>query len=150
MNTESFALTFVGNSPDSYELFFKELENTAGNIKVWLLDGAMGAGKTTFVRMYGQYKKFIEPVSSPTFSIVNEYRNNDGDIFYHFDFYRIKNEREAFEIGVEDYFYSDNICLVEWGSLIPSLLPETYVKINFEILSEQIRQLNVTIVKSNY
>jgi tRNA threonylcarbamoyladenosine biosynthesis protein TsaE len=150
MNTESFALTFVGNSPDSYELFFKELENTAGDIKVWLLDGAMGAGKTTFVRMYGQYKKFIEPVSSPTFSIVNEYRNNDGDIFYHFDFYRIKNEREAFEIGVEDYFYSDNICLVEWGSLIPSLLPETYVKINFEILSEQSRQLNVTIVKSNY
>jgi tRNA threonylcarbamoyladenosine biosynthesis protein TsaE len=150
MKSETFALTFVSNAPDSYELFFKELENIVGNIKVWLLEGAMGTGKTTFVRMYGQYKKFIEPVSSPTFSIVNEYRNNDGDIFYHFDFYRIKNEREAFEIGVEDYFYSENICLVEWGSLIPSLIPETYVKINFEILSEQSRQLNVTIVKSNY
>jgi tRNA threonylcarbamoyladenosine biosynthesis protein TsaE len=150
MPTEINLLTFISNLSDSYELFFEQLETVVGAQKIWLLDGPMGAGKTTFVRMYGQYKKFIEPVSSPTFSIVNEYRNNAGDIFYHFDFYRIKSEREAYEIGVEDYFYSDNICLIEWGSLIPSLLPEQYVKITFEVQSDQSRLLKVSIVKSNH
>ncbi len=105
---------------------------------VWALQGAMGAGKTTLVKAVMAELSTNETVASPTFSIVNEYRSNRGTV-YHFDFYRIKNEMEAYDIGTDEYFESGDLCLVEWPEKIPSLLPPTYFEIHLEIIDEQTR-----------
>jgi tRNA threonylcarbamoyladenosine biosynthesis protein TsaE len=108
----------------------KDIINFAGDTKIWLLNGEMGAGKTTLSKAICAELGVIDTVSSPTFSIVNQYLTQKGETIYHFDFYRLKNEQEAFQIGVEEYFYSGNLCLIEWASKIPSFLPATYVEIN--------------------
>ena len=129
IQTSKSAMRFECHSPEETISFLGALIDFAEGELVWVLDGDMGAGKTTFVRQCGEFLGFIESVNSPTFSIVNEYRSNNGKIYYHFDFYRINSEREAFEIGCEDYFYSGNMCFIEWASRIPTLLPDNLIKI---------------------
>ncbi|WP_242927546.1 tRNA (adenosine(37)-N6)-threonylcarbamoyltransferase complex ATPase subunit type 1 TsaE [Pontibacter vulgaris] len=100
---------------------------------VILFEGPMGAGKTTLIKEVCCQLGVAENVSSPTFALVNEYEaTGTGKLIYHFDFYRIKDEREALEIGALEYFESGNICLIEWPSLIPNLLPEHYLLISLE------------------
>ncbi|MBP3943448.1 tRNA (adenosine(37)-N6)-threonylcarbamoyltransferase complex ATPase subunit type 1 TsaE [Sphingobacteriaceae bacterium WQ 2009] len=91
--------------------------------RVFLFYGQMGAGKTTFIKVLCEELGVSEGTSSPTFSIVNEYEGAQGPI-YHFDFYRLKDEQEAFDMGYEEYFYSTNYCFVEWPEKIANLLPE--------------------------
>ena len=119
----------------------KKVISFAKDTSVWLFEGSMGAGKTTLIKAICVEFNIKETVSSPTFSIVNEYHNEKDDVFYHFDFYRIKNEAEASDIGVDEYFYSDNYCFVEWPSMIPSLLPDDYCTISIETISENERKL---------
>jgi tRNA threonylcarbamoyladenosine biosynthesis protein TsaE len=95
-----------------------------GNIFLWGFYGNLGAGKTTLIREICSQLKVFDTVNSPTFALVNEYRRAQGGPVYHFDFYRIKDTREAFDIGYEEYFYSGNLCLVEWPDRIEELLPE--------------------------
>ncbi len=104
----------------------------AKDLNIWLLEGEMGAGKTTFVKEIVKELGTTATVTSPTFSIVNEYELSNQYI-YHFDFYRLKNEAEAYDIGVNEYFESGNLCLVEWPDKIPSLIPPHFFKIKFEI-----------------
>ncbi len=105
----------------------------------WILEGAMGAGKTTLIRAICKELGVKNEVQSPTFSIVNEYETKGGKI-YHFDFYRIRSEQEAFDIGYEEYFYDENaLCLVEWASQIPNLLPAHYLMIKILVTGEQAR-----------
>ena len=137
-------MRFECHSPEETIAFLGALMDFAQGELIWVLDGEMGAGKTTFVRQCGEFLGFVEPVTSPTFSIVNEYRSNNGNIYYHFDFYRINSEREAFEIGCEDYFYSGNLCFVEWASRIPSLLTATYLHIKIDAINEQTRLYTIT------
>ena len=92
--------------------------------KIILFYGDMGVGKTTLIKALVQELGIEEPTSSPTFSIVNEYRNNQSVCVYHFDMYRIKSETEALDMGIEDYLYSGNWCFIEWPEKIPSLIPE--------------------------
>lgn len=92
------------------------------NFKIWIFDGEMGAGKTTLIKSICKNLGVMDEVSSPTFSIVNEYKTVDGKTVYHFDFYRVKSIEEVYDIGVEDYFYSGNICLVEWPEKIKEIL----------------------------
>jgi len=132
LQTSSDFLRFESHAPEDIMSFMESLIEFAKDETIWLLEGEMGAVKTTFIRQLGEYLSFVEPVQSPTFSIVNEYRDNNGNIYYHFDFYRINNEREAFEIGCEEYFYSGNICFIEWSSRIDSLIPDTFLKIQIE------------------
>jgi tRNA threonylcarbamoyladenosine biosynthesis protein TsaE len=90
--------------------------------RIWLLHGDMGAGKTTLVREFCRQLQVTDRVSSPTFSLVNEYRTSAGGRVCHFDFYRIKHEAEAFDIGTEEYLSSGDHCFVEWPEKVPSLL----------------------------
>jgi tRNA threonylcarbamoyladenosine biosynthesis protein TsaE len=97
---------------------------------IFALYGAMGAGKTTFVKAVSKRLGVKETVQSPTFSIVNEYSTDSGTPVYHFDFYRIRNISEVYDIGYEDYLYSGARCFLEWPELVESLLPEGAVRIH--------------------
>ena len=77
------------------------------------LEGSMGTGKTTFIKSVCSNLNAIGNISSPTFSLINEYKTKNGDLIYHFDFYRVKNKEEALNLGIEEYFYSPNLCLIE-------------------------------------
>lgn len=101
--------------------------------RVWAFYGKMGAGKTTFIKALCEELKVDDVVNSPTFAIVNEYHSQllDAPVF-HFDFYRIRRIEEAFDIGVDDYFYSGSPCLIEWPELIEDILPEDVVRITIE------------------
>lgn len=112
-----------------------------------LLKGQMGTGKTTLVSNLLEKMGSEDPVSSPTFSLVNEYLTHSGKTIYHFDFYRINSEEEAMDIGVEEYFDSGAICLIEWPSMIPNLLPEKYLEVNIELTDDYSRIFNVILEK---
>lgn len=101
----------------------KQLLATHADKKIFLFNAAMGAGKTTFIKTLCAELGVQDSISSPTFSIVNEYQRNSG-LIYHFDCYRMEQESEAFDIGIEDYLFSDNICLIEWPDIIENFLPE--------------------------
>lgn len=94
--------------------------------KVILFYGEMGAGKTTFIKQLCKTIGITEATSSPTFSLVNEYQTTNNEIVYHFDFYRLKTETEALDMGVDDYLYSGNWCFIEWAEQIPNLIPEEH------------------------
>jgi tRNA threonylcarbamoyladenosine biosynthesis protein TsaE len=112
----------------------KALLSFSGEEKIFIFEGEMGAGKTTFIKALCEELGVTANVSSPTFSIVNEYEAGDQTI-YHFDFYRIKNLQEAYDIGYEEYFYSGNICLIEWPERVAELLPESYINVEITTLS---------------
>ena len=116
----------------------KELLAFAGEEKIWVFSGEMGAGKTTFIRHICEFLEVVDVVSSPTFSIVNEYRTLPGQKIYHFDFYRIEKPAEAVDIGCEEYFYGGGICLIEWPEKILNLLPEE--KIVVKIVSDGLKR----------
>jgi tRNA threonylcarbamoyladenosine biosynthesis protein TsaE len=121
-----------------------ELLSFAGNHRVVVFHGEMGAGKTTFIKAFCKVLGVYEPTGSPTFSIVNEYRNEEGSRIYHFDFYRLK-ESEAYDIGVDEYFDSGNFCLVEWPEKIPSLLPLQYAEVFITVMNETHRIIEFSI-----
>ncbi len=106
--------------------------NYAGEERVFLFFGEMGAGKTTLIKQLCQALGVTDTASSPTFSIVNEYNSINGVVF-HFDFYRLKHETEALDLGYEDYFYSGNYCFIEWPEKIPNLLPNKSVTVRISV-----------------
>ncbi len=95
----------------------------AGSCRVWIFFGEMGSGKTTLIKVIAHMLGVTDTMSSPTFSIVNEYQATDDRKIYHFDFYRIRKEKEAWDIGLDEYLYSGNYCFIEWPEKIPSLIP---------------------------
>lgn len=113
--------------------------------KVFVFYGEMAAGKTTFIKAICAELGVVDTVSSPTFSIVNEYEGN-GRRIYHFDFYRIKTIQEAFDIGYEEYFYSGDICLIEWPEKVEELLPDHYVKVEISTIDLDKRKLSISSV----
>lgn len=123
----------------------KELLTFAKGEKFFIFEGEMAAGKTTFIKTFCEILGVEDVVSSPTFSIVNEYVSKAGKI-YHFDFYRLKNIQEAYDIGYEEYFYSGDYCLIEWPSKVEDLLPENYVKVEITIKGPSDRVFTFTNV----
>ncbi len=111
---------------------------------IWLFIGEMGAGKTTLIKAIANQFGVEDNVHSPTFSIVNEYASRDRKLFYHFDFYRIKDETEAMDIGVDEYFDSGSICFIEWSQNIPSLLPQQYLQVDIQITSHTSRNIKLS------
>lgn len=115
---------------------------TTSDSKIFLFYGDMGVGKTTLIKEIVKQLGVTEISGSPSFSIVNEYQGIDG-VIYHFDFYRINNIVEAFDIGVEDYFYSDNYVFIEWPEKIKELLPENATAINIKKNKNKSRTLKL-------
>lgn len=111
--------------------------------KKLLFYGPMGAGKTTLIKELCKQLGSKDEISSPTFSLVNEYRTDDGSALFHFDFYRIEDEDEAYDIGLEDYFESDAWCFIEWPQNIENLLPLNATKIQLAILEDGRRSIQL-------
>jgi len=126
-----------------------ELDNAAAEIlafdisnRIFLFYGEMGAGKTTLIKSLCQQLGTSDNVTSPTFAIVNEYTGPENNI-YHFDFYRLKNQSEAMDIGFEEYLYSGKYCFIEWPEKIPDLLPLHYVNVKIQVLDANSRSISV-------
>lgn len=119
----------------------QEFIQVMGNRKIFAFYGKMGAGKTTFIKAICEALGVDDIVTSPTFAIVNEYKASQP--VYHFDFYRIKNLREAYDIGCEEYFYSGCPCFIEWPELIEELLPEDTVKVCIEVHDDGSRIIDI-------
>ena len=115
--------------------------SAANNHHVIALHGGMGAGKTTFVHALCDELGVENAVSSPTFSIINEYTTAKGKTIYHLDLYRLKSVQEAIDTGVEDCFYSGNLCLVEWPEIAPAIFPEDTLHVHIEIAGNDERRL---------
>ena len=105
--------------------------------------GEMGAGKTTLIRAIAAALGSADTVTSPTFALVNQYKGADGRSIYHFDFYRIDDVREAYDFGYEEYFYSGDLCLVEWPEKIEALLPDDVVTVRIAVDSETARTFEI-------
>ena len=107
----------------------RQFINAMGTKHVFAFYGSMGAGKTTFIKAICEELGVDDVVTSPTFAIVNEYLISTGGTIYHFDFYRIRKLEEVYDMGYEDYFYSDALCFIEWPEMMEELLPEGATKV---------------------
>jgi tRNA threonylcarbamoyladenosine biosynthesis protein TsaE len=113
------------------------------NKKVFAFFGPMGVGKTTFIKALCNELGVVEIVTSPTFALINEYQTSNGEIIYHFDFYRIEKIEEVFDFGYEDYFYSGNYCFIEWPDKIAEILPENVVFVQMVENEDGSRTINI-------
>jgi len=126
---------------DQLPTIAKKIIEHCKDIKNVLFYAEMGAGKTTLIKEIIKQLGVTDNVSSPTFSLVNEYISNNNETIYHFDFYRIEIEEEVLDIGIEDYFYKNAWCFIEWPQNIESYLPENAIVIEIEILDEETRKI---------
>ena len=116
------------------------LKETEGR-RIYALFGAMGAGKTTFVKAICEVLGSTDTVVSPTFTIVNEYTTKEKDPVYHFDFYRINKITEVYDIGIDEYFDSGNFCFMEWPELVEEILPPETVRVNINVMPDDSREI---------
>ena len=130
----------------------KDLDKTAANLletfanrRIFAFYGKMGAGKTTFIQAICRSLGSDDVVTSPTFAIINEYKTREQKPIYHFDFYRIKSLEEAFDLGYEDYLFSNDYCLVEWPEMIEPLLTGNIVKVTIEVNDDESRTISACL-----
>ena len=120
---------FYANKAQELDEIAKAIVKVFKNEKKIVFFGEMGVGKTTLIKSICKVLNVQDVVTSPTFSVVNEYQNKDGNSLYHFDFYRIKNQEELFDLGLEEYIYSDNYCFIEWPEKAEGLLGDNFVQV---------------------
>lgn len=125
-------MTIRIESTDGLAAAARQFVEAMGERRVFAFYGKMGAGKTTFIKAICEEMGVDDVITSPTFAIVNEYETSEEDTIYHFDFYRIKKIEEVYDMGYEEYFYSGNLCFIEWPELIEDLLPEDATKVTIE------------------
>lgn len=111
--------------------------------KTLLFYGEMGVGKTTLIKEICKLLGVLDNISSPTFSLVNEYQTKNNESIFHFDFYRIEEEEEALDMGIDDYFYNNNWCLIEWPENVENLLPLEAVEIHLSVLEDGQRNIQL-------
>jgi tRNA threonylcarbamoyladenosine biosynthesis protein TsaE len=136
-------LVFLASSVNDLNLLVEKVEAWFENNKIWTFTGDMGAGKTTLIKSICHHLGVSDNVHSPTFNLVNEYLDAQGNTIYHFDFYRIKHVDEAVDIGFFDYLASDNLCLIEWPNKISALLPEKHIHCKMESQSPTTRKITI-------
>lgn len=134
--------TYLAKALEDLEFICSKIIQDYPYERVFLLEGAMGVGKTSLAKHLCKALGSTDDITSPTFSILNEYSSNYGDI-YHFDFYRINHESEAFDIGFEEYVYSGNYCFIEWSEKIINLLPQSYTIIHINEIEDQARLIEL-------
>lgn len=134
----NFALEQIKEAAD------KILADTS-NYKVFAFQGEMGAGKTTLIHALCEAMGVKDVITSPTFSIINQYKTNDGQTVYHMDLYRIKDENEAINAGIEDCLYSGNICFVEWPEKAPGIFPDNTLHIKITSVDDNTRKLKFNL-----
>ena len=118
----------------------------AAGTTVVAFEGGMGAGKTTLIRALAATLGVADDVSSPTFALVNEYRDGNNSPVYHFDFYRIESIEEAERMGAAEYLDSGYLCLVEWPARVAALLPAPRLEVRLEVLSDEAREIHLIII----
>jgi tRNA threonylcarbamoyladenosine biosynthesis protein TsaE len=137
-------LTLQAATPSDLGMVASQILNSFPGKRVFALHGTMGAGKTTLIKSLCHELGVTDVVLSPTFALINEYRTREGEPVYHFDFYRIKSLSEAYDMGYEEYFYSNHYCFIEWPEKIEQLLPLGFVYIDIRSGdSDQTRTINV-------
>jgi tRNA threonylcarbamoyladenosine biosynthesis protein TsaE len=122
----------------------KELLKYTGEKKILAFYGSLGAGKTTLIKAICELLDTTDIVTSPTFTLVNEYSTSRGEALYHIDFYRIKKKEEVFDFGIEEYLTSDSYCFMEWPELIEEILPPETVRIRITVDDDEQRILSIT------
>jgi len=137
-NIVQLTIPSISNLPQAARAIIEH----AGNNRIFLFYGDMGAGKTTLIKELCKALGTTDNISSPTFSIVNEY-HTAKDKIYHFDFYRLKDQTEALDMGYEEYFYAGAWCFIEWPEKIPDLLPQHYSNITIKVLDDGARWVGV-------
>ncbi len=130
---------------DSLTLAAKEFVDAVGERRVVSFKGSMGAGKTTFIKAICDVLEVEDNVCSPTFAICNVYYSKKAGEIYHFDFYRLENEEQALDIGVEENFYSGNYCFMEWAENIPSLIPSDCVEVKIKEIEKHQRKITLIL-----
>ncbi len=128
---------------DQIQEIAKQLLTQMSSHKVLAFHGEMGAGKTTFIHALCEAMEVKDTVSSPTFSIINQYSTTKGDAVFHMDLYRIKDENEAINAGVEDCLCSGDICLVEWPEKTPGIFPDDTLHIYISSIDDNTRKLKI-------
>lgn len=134
--------TYLSHSLDDLPQLVQEILGDCIDSKIFVFYGNLGAGKTTLIKTLCQQLGYKGDVTSPTFSLVNHYKTLEIDI-YHMDLYRLKDEEEALEIGIEEYLYSGAYCFIEWPQVVIPLLDEPYYKVQIEVLENLIRKINI-------
>jgi len=125
-------MNFIIKSESELPEIAGKLLNVFPDKRIFAFYGAMGAGKTTFIKALCRELGVKDEALSPTFAIINEYKTGNDSLVYHFDFYRINKLEEVFDIGYEEYFFSGNYCFLEWPELVGELLPDETVKVTIE------------------
>ena len=121
----------------------KQILATPSLKKVITFHAQIGAGKTTLIKELLKELGVKDNSSSPTFSLVNEYRTFEGEIVYHFDLYRLNSEEEGYDMGLDEYFYSDNWCFIEWPEKTPNLIPIDHASISIKVMADGKRELTL-------
>ncbi len=129
------------SSIDGLSAVAKKLLHQFPDHRVFALYGKMGAGKTTFIQAICKSLGSGDNVTSPTFALINEYKTADNSSIFHFDFYRINDLEEAYDLGYEDYIYSGNYCFIEWPEMIEPLLPENIIKVKIKVRGKDNREI---------
>lgn len=123
----------------------KELLQQLQSYNVWAFEAPMGSGKTTFIHALCDVLGVRDAVGSPTFSIINQYQAADSQMIYHLDLYRVKDEEEAIQAGVEDVLYSGDLCLVEWPGKAADLFPDDTVYLTIEVIDANSRRITAKV-----
>jgi len=122
----------------------KKLLECFGDKKIIAFYGAMGSGKTTIIKAICEILGAVDLVSSPTFTLVNEYKTSEGSSLYHIDFYRIKKQEEVFDFGIEEYLYGNSYCFMEWPELVEEILPPETVCVRIRVDEKEQRVLSIS------
>ncbi len=128
----------------------RQVIDAAGDEKIWVFQGQMGAGKTSLIRALAKEMDVLDPVSSPTFALVNEYGLSTGKKIFHFDFYRLDDPNEALDIGIEEYFYGGEYCWIEWAEKIAQFIPDDFLLIRITTNSDLSRTITLQHSKNAY
>ena len=137
-------MKFLLNKLSDIDAVAQKFVDNMGNRNIFAFYGEMGAGKTTFIKALCKILGVAETITSPTFSIINEYRSDTtAELIYHFDLYRLESLEEAFDIGVEDYFDSGALCFLEWPERIADILPNDTVKVSIIVNDDDTRTITI-------